>query len=132
MIHRHTFDGGRSSVTGARQFAASVLDGMPTSFVDAVILMVSELATNAVVHAHSRFELVIDCEPDEVVVSLSDHGAGDATPQNPRITDVSGRGLQIVSALADTWGVQGESSDWRKSVWFALRLPERASEPGGG
>jgi anti-sigma regulatory factor (Ser/Thr protein kinase) len=123
MIFRRGFTDSGTSVIEARHFTASVLEGMPDPFVDAVVLMVSELATNAVQHARSRFEIVIDCDPAVVVVDVFDHGSGEAAPQTPRVTDVSGRGLQIVRALADTWGVRPPSDDWRKAVWFTLRVP---------
>ena len=130
MIFSRTFANRRTSVIDARHFTLAVLEGMPNDFTDSVVLMVSELATNAVKHAHSRFEVVIDCDDDgEVVVRVSDQGRGEAEPRNPRVTDVSGRGLQIVRALADDWGVQPPTADWRKSVWFSLRVPDREAEP---
>jgi two-component sensor histidine kinase len=129
VIVSRTFSNRRTSVIDARHFTLTVLEGMPGDFVDSVVLMVSELATNAVQHARSRFELVIDCEDDGVVtVQVSDQGPGEAEPRNPRVTDVSGRGLQIVRALADEWGVQTPTSEWRKSVWFSLRT-DRETEP---
>ena len=129
MIYRRTFDDRRTSVTDARHFAAAVLDGLSDEFVDAVVLMVSELATNAVEHANSRFEVVIDRHDEGVVVHVSDQGPGEAVPRSPRITDVSGRGLQIVCALADTWGVRAPTADWHKSVWFSLQLRREATDP---
>jgi anti-sigma regulatory factor (Ser/Thr protein kinase) len=128
VIFARVFGNQRSSVTDARHFTLTVLEGMPNEFIDSVVLMVSELATNAVKHAHSRFELVIDCDDDGVVVvRVSDQGRGEAEPRNPRVTDVSGRGLQIVRALADEWGIQAPTADWRKSVWFSLRVPDRGA-----
>ena len=130
MIFRRTFTNRRRAVTDARHFTVAVLEGMPGEFVDSVVLMVSELATNAVLHARSRFELTIDCEDNGVVVvRVSDQSRGEAEPRNPRVTDLSGRGLQIVRALADDWGVQEPTADWHKSVWFSLRVPDREAEP---
>jgi two-component sensor histidine kinase len=130
VIFTRTFGNRRASVTDARHFTQSILDGRPAEFVDSVVLMVSELATNAVKHARSRFEVVIECDDDDavVVVRVSDQGRGEAEPRHPRVTDVSGRGLQIVRALADDWGVQAATADWRKAVWFSLRVPDREAK----
>lgn len=129
MIFRRTFASRRESVTDARHFTLGVLEGMPTDFVDSVVLMVSELATNAVLHAHSQFEVSIDCDDEGVVVvRVSDQGRGEAEPRNPRVTDLNGRGLQIVRALSDEWGVHEPTAMWHKSVWFSLRVPEREAQ----
>ncbi|MGH9045748.1 MAG: ATP-binding protein [Acidimicrobiales bacterium] len=120
MIFRRTFEAVLSSVTDARRFTASTLEGLPEDLIDGAILMVSELATNAVQHARSRFELTIDCDPDGVEVEVWDHGGGEAEPQHPSATDTSGRGLQIVGALADAWGTRQATDRWGKGVWFTL------------
>lgn len=130
MIFARTFANRKTSVIEARRFTHEVLDAMPAEFVDSVVLMVSELATNAVQHARSRFQVLIDCDDDGVVVvRVSDEGEGEAEPRNPRVTDVSGRGLQIVRALADDWGVRDPSEDWRKAVWFSVRVPVSEEDP---
>ncbi|MEV5811458.1 ATP-binding SpoIIE family protein phosphatase [Streptomyces mutabilis] len=90
---------------------------------DAAELMVSELVTNAVRHAHARpveLRLVradtLLCEVDD-----DDHelpalrGAGPA--------DETGRGLRVVSTLAREWGASRTRAG--KTVWFELALPRR-------
>ena len=116
MITRRIFGEDHQSVPEARRFARSALAGMPEDFVDTVALIVSELATNAVLHTSSAFEVAIDFDEERVVIDVSDR------PRIARPTDPSGRGLQIVAALADDWGVRGGSSEWSKSVWFVKRL----------
>jgi anti-sigma regulatory factor (Ser/Thr protein kinase) len=122
MITRRIFGEDHQSVPEARRFARSALAGMPEDFVDTVALIVSELATNAVLHTSSAFEVAIDFDEERVVIDVSDRGPHTAAPRIARPTDPSGRGLQIVAALADDWGVRGGSSEWSKSVWFVKRL----------
>jgi len=127
VIVRRTFDKTNRSVPAARRFATTALSEMPTDFVDSVILMISELATNAVQHGRSRFEVVIDCQPDAVQVTVFDQSRSEVSPRTPAVTDIHGRGLQIVRVLADDWGVGAPNDDWQKSVWFTLRVADTES-----
>jgi anti-sigma regulatory factor (Ser/Thr protein kinase) len=67
-------------------------------------LVASELAANAVTHAHSAFEVTVTCSHGEVRVSVSDTGPGTAEEHHGRMLALSGRGLAIVAGLADRWG----------------------------
>jgi anti-sigma regulatory factor (Ser/Thr protein kinase) len=82
---------------------------------------VSELATNAVVHAQSCFDVTVE--------KLSDGGARvevrDFGPGTPQVLDCdpvadTGRGLRIVSLLAESWGVQDRPGGAGTSTWFTL------------
>jgi len=107
------------SVGAARRFTGAALRRHPIApeTVDIAILLVSELATNAIVHATSAIELRVRVG-DDVRVEVHD-----ASSDAPEITAgdaerESGRGLELVSALAEGW-------DWSpraegKVVWFAL------------
>ncbi|MGW3418473.1 SpoIIE family protein phosphatase [Streptomyces phaeochromogenes] len=93
------------------------------SLADPTELMVSELVTNAVRHAHSRpIELrlvrgeTLLCEVDD-----DDHTL--PTLLSARPLDESGRGMRVVSTLAREWGTSRTSSG--KTVWFELTLPRR-------
>jgi anti-sigma regulatory factor (Ser/Thr protein kinase) len=70
---------------------------------DSVILAVSELLTNAYVHAHSDAELVLTWDGRCLHLSVHDHSQ---LPPRPRAADLGalgGRGLALVDALADHW-----------------------------
>src|SRR3954464_15708827 len=83
-------------------------------------LLVSELVTNCVLHAHSMITLAVDCDDVSIAVAVGDDGEG--MPQVRGYVsddDTHGRGLQLVEALAGDWGVwPGE--DGGKVVWFRL------------
>jgi hypothetical protein len=82
---------------------------------DDVLLVASELVTNAVLRAHSTapIELVAECGPDGIWVEVRDHGRGFVAPP---LGDEGG--LQILTAASDRWGiVQADAT----SVWFEIR-----------
>jgi signal transduction histidine kinase/serine phosphatase RsbU (regulator of sigma subunit) len=85
-----------------------------------LVLVTSELVTNALRHARGPYELRLRQVTHEVVVEVAD-----ATPQRPRRRRVdgdaeSGRGLTIVEAVADRWGTR--STVEGKVVWADRRL----------
>ncbi|WP_020133340.1 SpoIIE family protein phosphatase [Streptomyces sp. 351MFTsu5.1] len=90
---------------------------------DSAELMVSELVTNAVRHAHRQpvqLRLVrgdtLLCEVDD-----DDHDLPNLSSAGP--TDERGRGLRVVSTLAREWGTSRTRTG--KTVWFELTLPRR-------
>ncbi|MFI6488560.1 SpoIIE family protein phosphatase [Streptomyces sp. NPDC050564] len=94
-----------------------------TALADSAELMVSELVTNAVRHAHSRrigLRLVrgdtLLCEVDD-----DDHTLPTLLSAGPG--DEFGRGLRVVSTLAREWGTSRTGAG--KTVWFELTLPRR-------
>lgn len=139
MTRRQGFSNEERAVADARRFAAETLAGEPASIADSVLLMVSELATNAIKHARSPFEVEIDVTDGQVRVEVSDAGPGRPVLRAPSLNALSGRGLQIVDLLATTWGVDDGEQDKRKAIWFtlespregALRRSESAREPSG-
>jgi len=67
--------------------------------------MVSELATNCVLHANSDFMMTIEQTGRHVRVDVADKGTGRVATRLAGPAEVSGRGLAIVDRLSDTWGV---------------------------
>ena len=81
-------------------------------------LLVSELVTNAVLHARSATRVTI--ERDGTTLRFSVY---DASPTRPRLRDygpeaVTGRGLLLVDRIARRWGV--DPQDAGKCVWFEM------------
>jgi anti-sigma regulatory factor (Ser/Thr protein kinase) len=86
-----------------------------------VALLVSELATNAVVHARTPFRVTVKMRSDLVRVEVSDQAAGDLPVPSDVAPDVEGgRGLLFVDWLADRWGYSATAGG--KTVWFELAL----------
>jgi anti-sigma regulatory factor (Ser/Thr protein kinase) len=130
MRHARRFDCQPESVAGARHFVRDILSDQPRELAEAAELMSSELATNSVRHARSDFELAILLSQEEIRVEVSDHGQGQPVPRSPTPREQSGRGLQIVQALSDAWGISPSSNG--KLVWFTLPLRTRAGEHESG
>jgi anti-sigma regulatory factor (Ser/Thr protein kinase) len=110
------------SVTGARHFVADLLRDEDTTASEAVVVMVSELATNCIRHTPTGFDLQVERTEDGIRVEVFDRGDGVPIQRNPLPTEPSGRGLRIVGALADEWGVTPSSHGEGKTVWFTKRL----------
>lgn len=93
--------------------------------------MVSELATNAVQHARSDFEVTITSARGGICAEVSDTGGGHPAARHATPAQETGRGLKIVAALADSWGVSPRATG--KAVWFAINLQTAsASSPALG
>ncbi|HWF54068.1 MAG TPA: ATP-binding protein [Solirubrobacteraceae bacterium] len=107
------------SVGAARRFAADVLRRESPDALEAIVLMVSELATNSVRHAGTGFRLTIHQDPGRVRVEVTDAAGGRPRMRSPGPEEPNGRGLRIVDMLSDRWGVDGDSPAG-KTVWFTL------------
>jgi anti-sigma regulatory factor (Ser/Thr protein kinase) len=81
-------------------------------------LLVSELVTNAVLHARSETEVTIEREGSTVRVSV--HDTSSARPRLRELgpESVTGRGLLLVDRIAHRWGFDAEPDG--KSVWFEI------------
>jgi signal transduction histidine kinase len=96
-------------------------------------LVADELITNSLVHTDSgatlTVELLGDARP-RVRLEIQDSSSEWPRRRAPGETATSGRGLLLVDALAERWGVQPLGSG--KSVWCEFPLPSRLSRADGG
>ena len=107
-------------IAEARRFVEQhlVAQGRSESVPDACLL-VSELVTNAIIHARTAFAVTLVVSRHAVRLEVSDR-----SPAPPVIADVtcdgdSGRGLRIVAGLAHDWGVTRDPAGG-KSVWASV------------
>ena len=109
-----------SAVPAARRFASQQLMDFPEAdVVDKTRLLVTELATNAVMHARSPIRLTVEPGPDRVRVEVRDDDPRPLDPPHAPDPDAtSGRGLWLVSAIACSWGVN--RNDRGKTIWFEV------------
>lgn len=105
------------SVPVARRFVRAELAESPLD-VDTAVLLVSELVTNAVLHARSPFRVLV--EPGAEAIRVEVHDGSPVPPRMHRFapTSATGRGLRLLDRLAQTWGVTHMSDG--KSVWFEI------------
>ncbi|MGX1273282.1 SpoIIE family protein phosphatase [Streptomyces phaeoluteigriseus] len=90
---------------------------------DPAELMVSEVVTNAVRHAHRRPVTLRLVRGDTLLCEVDDDHHELPTLLSAGPDDESGRGLRVVSTLAREWGTSRTAAG--KSVWFELTLPGR-------
>lgn len=121
------------STRDVRRWLTEVLDSwaLGTELVDDALLCGVELATNAVLHVRQPYGVfgrrietgvhvaVIDERPSQLPVMVPAGGSA----SDILLSSSSGRGLQIVAALAARWGIS--TSQHAKSVWFELGADAR-------
>ncbi|MEU9608520.1 ATP-binding protein [Streptomyces sp. NPDC048057] len=89
-----------------------------------VLLVVSELVTNACLHAEGPDELRVGCDGKVLRLEVTDHGAGQPAPRTPhRAGRPGGHGMFIVQRLCLDWGVQRTPGAPGKTVWAELAAP---------
>ncbi|WP_329560219.1 ATP-binding protein [Streptomyces uncialis] len=122
------FLGELQSVRAAREFARALLREWELSGLHgAVVLCVSELATNALLHGAPRddgFWLRAGYDGAVLRVEVRDGGAG-VPCVGEGVPDESGRGLMLVAASSDAWGVDRDpdGSGSGKAVWCEWKVP---------
>jgi anti-sigma regulatory factor (Ser/Thr protein kinase) len=126
MTSRRRFGPSKESISAARRFVARIISDAPVEARESVAVMVSELSTNALVHAASGFDVVVDRSGQTVLVAVTDWGGGAPELRSPKSTEPHGRGLRIVEALSDEWGIVSTAGGVKKTIWFRLYL--RSSE----
>ena len=118
---KRTFPGSPDQIAHVREFVRRVLGPLPV--VDEAVLLASELATNAVIHTSSgqdgAFDVTVSCHPSSVRVEVRDAGSHQVPMPRPQdqLTE-EGRGLALVSLMADRWGQSGDTDG--RSVFFEL------------
>ena len=122
-------------VAAVRAFASTTLAEWELDrFREDAIIVVSELAANAVLHARTPMRLRLQSDGLSFVrIEMYDDNPRQPTLTPPPVEAASGRGLPLVSALASSWGIQSEGDG--KTVWAQLgvrpaRLAECVTLPG--
>ena len=118
--HGGTFPGRADEMSHVRHARARYLAGCPA--IDDAQLVVSELASNAIVHSASRgafFTIRAEVRADHVCIEVEDLGG----PWHRKQPDDRPHGLDVVEALTGPtgWGITN-LSDGRRVVWAQLDL----------
>ena len=101
-------------------------------------LVVSELATNAVVHARTPFTVTLSSAHGSVLLDIRDASIAAPVRSASHVLDLGGRGLMIVDILSQDWGTSTDAHGF-KSVWasfpaspsrvFGFRGPTTGTHP---
>jgi anti-sigma regulatory factor (Ser/Thr protein kinase) len=116
------FSGNEESVAAARAFVAHVIGHCHRETIAVARLLTSELATNAVVHAHSAFDVAASESGGTVHVEVTDGCSTWPEALAAMTTDLHGRGLLLLGELSAGWGVVDAPPG--KTVWFDLRCED--------
>jgi anti-sigma regulatory factor (Ser/Thr protein kinase) len=112
------------SARAGRRAVSAVLTGwgLPAYAIDDAVLIVSELVTNAVLHAREEASLELEIGYGEqwLRLSLADGSAVRPLARQAARGDESGRGMAIINALSDRWGVEDHRGG--KRIWFEVDL----------
>jgi anti-sigma regulatory factor (Ser/Thr protein kinase) len=88
---------------------------------------VSELVTNAIVHAHSEVELAVHLRPGRVRIEVVDTARELVRRRDAKDDEQSGRGMALIEALAVAWGIDSLLAG--KSVWFEMEREDVVPRP---
>jgi anti-sigma regulatory factor (Ser/Thr protein kinase) len=102
----------------ARALVREALVGCSEERTSSAQILVSELVTNAVLHAGPPLVLSIQLNGDQVRVVVTDGSSARPLARSLHEEGVDGRGLPLVEALSSSWGWQAAGRG--KSVWFEL------------
>ena len=116
------FEHDAQSARAARRFVSQVLTGWDSEegdLIDTVSLLVSELVTNAVVHAGTDVEVAVRLTSTAARIEVTDASTDSIAPRDAAADEDSGRGLALVGSLARRWGIR-PASGGGKTVWFEV------------
>jgi anti-sigma regulatory factor (Ser/Thr protein kinase) len=133
QVRRLRLVGAQGAVARARDFTRQALHDwgwLPAATADQraaaedVLLVVSELVTNACLHADGPEELRIGSGPRLLRLEVVDPGSGSPAPRTPhRAGRPGGHGMFIVQRLCRDWGVVRNPGGTGKTVWAELVAP---------
>lgn len=106
-----------ASAAAARRLVSQALEATPYSaLVDAALVAVSELVTNALVHAGTEIGVQVCVDEQGLLVEVHDGNPHAPVVRRHARESGTGRGLHMVEGLADDWGIYHRGDG--KVVWF--------------
>ena len=124
MVAIHTVAADPAAVSESRTFLHRTLEnwGLDGEVTDTAVLCLSELVTNAVIHARTGCVVRVVLDQDVLTVTARDGGSTKVASTVPVDDPLQGygRGLHLVDSLVTRWGSERDSVG--TSVWFVLEL----------
>jgi anti-sigma regulatory factor (Ser/Thr protein kinase) len=112
-------------VPEARQFVLAASQVGDEALRMRLATIVSELVTNAILHARTAFVVSVTTRGESIRVEVSDESTDLPVKRSYGELSVTGRGLHVVEAFADDWGIAPRSAG--KTVWVELDSEMMAS-----
>ena len=113
-----------SEAERARHQVSEACSGLARDLIATAQLLTSELFSNALDHGEGDITLKVTRAPGELRVEVSDRSPAPPRVRPVTLSDVRGRGLMILEALALRWGVDPLADGKGKVVWFTLRTSD--------
>jgi anti-sigma regulatory factor (Ser/Thr protein kinase) len=104
----------------ARRQLERICEHLPPVVRSDACLILSEIVTNAVVHARTMITIAIECDQRAVAVAVTDNSTHAPQPQHHDDLHEGGRGLLLIDKLATSWGYDTSSDGEGKIVWFRI------------
>ncbi|MEU5342140.1 ATP-binding protein [Streptomyces sp. NPDC020766] len=101
--------------------------GLDNNLTDDMVLVASELVTNALQHASGPIVMVLQQRDETVLVEVADVSPALPVPCRESADDESGRGLALVEAFSDDWGYRRRGNSRGKWVWCSWSLSPTAT-----
>jgi anti-sigma regulatory factor (Ser/Thr protein kinase) len=119
-----------ASVGTARRFieARTAAWSFPEPVGAQLALIGSELVTNAVLHARTELTLTLELRDGRVRISVKDRSQAPPTLRHYQADALTGRGLGVVAALSDSWGISTAADG--KVVWAEVAASGNAAGTG--
>jgi anti-sigma regulatory factor (Ser/Thr protein kinase) len=112
----------------ARAWVGDVLADWPPEGLETARLLVSELVTNAVLHARTPIAVVCRTQGPRARFDVHDQHHAGPTPKRYAADSPTGRGMRLVASLAEEWGVERDLTErGGKAVWFILSRSTRVA-----
>jgi anti-sigma regulatory factor (Ser/Thr protein kinase) len=124
LVEQFEVDGDPAAIGPARSELRSILLGWGVGLdtTEAAILCLSELVTNAVVHAGSASSVHVENDGGVITIAVRNTGLLPRPgPGSGESLEVHGRGLQLVEGLTSRWGAEQDSTGF--TTWFVLGPP---------
>ena len=109
-----------ASLGEGRRFVAQTLRNwhVDEARIEPVMLVANELVANAIVHAHSAPVLSLEAAGSDLLLRVTDESPNPPVAREATAEQDGGRGLMLVEALSDHWGIDPNTSG--KSVWVSF------------
>src|SRR5215211_261381 len=119
-----------ASVGTARSFieARTAAWSFPEPAGSQLVLIASELVTNAVLHARTELTLTLELRDGRLRISVKDRSKAPPTLRHYQADALTGRGLGVVAALSDRWGISAAADG--KVVWAEVPASESPAVAG--
>lgn len=139
QVRRLALVGTKGAVARCRDFTRTALvdwqwlpaaDDERQAAADDILLLVSELATNACLHAGGPQELALDLDEERLRIELTDRSPDLPHPRAPGSAAApGGHGLRVVERLSRSWGSVTRENG--KTVWLEVSVPPRGRSAAG-